>query len=63
MEELTSKEKELQRYKRYRDKDKQATAKRVAKSSTKRYITKLADIEELNEIQDWIQKRMQELKG
>lgn len=56
MEELTSKEKELQRYKRYRDKDKNATAKRVEKSTAKRYITKMVTAEDLIEVKQWIKE-------
>jgi hypothetical protein len=49
-------------YAKYQQKDKKATAKRVAKSSAKRYINKLADVEELEEVQAWLDNRMTELK-
>lgn len=48
MDELTSKQKELERYKRYRD--------------SKRYIIKLADLKDLQEVQRWLDNRMAELK-
>jgi hypothetical protein len=62
MDELTSKQKELERYKRYRDSHKEERKKTVARSNAKRYITKLADLKDLQEVQRWLDNRIAELK-
>ncbi len=61
MDELTSKQKELERYKRYRG-HKEERKKTVARSNAKRYITKLADLKDLQEVQRWLDNRISELK-
>lgn len=45
-----------------RNEKKQTEKKQTEKSSTKRYINK-SSLDELNEIQNWIEKRIQELNG
>jgi Fic family protein len=62
MDELTSKQKELERYKRYRESHKEERKKSVARSNAKRYINKLANIQELEELKELIDNKIVELK-
>lgn len=48
--------------KNFYDRNKEKRKKQTEKSSTKRYINK-SSLDELNEIQNWIEKRIQELNG
>lgn len=48
--------------KNFYDRNKEKRKKQTEKSSAKRYINK-SSLDELNEIQNWIEKRIQELNG
>lgn len=47
----------------YRERNREKTNKQAAKSMTKTYINKYCDIEELQEVKQWIEEREKELQG
>lgn len=47
----------------YREKNREKTRKQSAKSSAKSYINKYCDLNDLNEVKQWIAEREKELQG